>query len=174
MNSKPISSNPTETICNFLQEIGIKVHKGPVNEETFLPGILIKHGELVIDESKLKYPGDILHEAGHIAVMTPEERKLSYGNVGQPADAQKALGEEIMAICWSYAALSKLGLPIQCVFHEDGYKGASDWLIEEYERGNYIGVATLQWTGMCYDAKNAEAKNTQPFPHMVKWIRGNE
>ena len=85
-----------QAIKDFLQEIGIPYIEETIAEETFLPGILIRRGTLVVDNEKLLYPGDILHEAGHIAAMTPEERWTISGNVGENLDAQKAMGEEMM------------------------------------------------------------------------------
>ena len=171
MATQTSAQHITETICTFLEEIGFRIHKQLITEETFLPGILISHGELIIDEGKLLYPGDILHEAGHLAVMTPEERINSKGNVGNTVNPQQAAGEEMMAICWSYAASCKLGLAPEVVFHPDGYKGSSDWLIEQYTSGNYMGLPILQWIGLCYDAKMAAANKAEAYPQMSKWLR---
>lgn len=160
-----------ERIKSFLDEIGIPVRYAEINEDTFLPGILIDRGSIVVDKSKLLYPGDVLHEAGHVAVMFPNERINAHGNVGEIFDYQRAMGDEITAIAWSYAALLKIGIPPEVVFHPDGYKGSSDWYIVEFTSGNYIGLPTLQWMGFCYDEKNAPLHNTKPYPHMVKWLR---
>lgn len=162
---------PTEKIIDFIRSIGIDVEKTAISEETFLPGILIKNGRLLVDEAKLLYPGDLLHEAGHIAVMPGEERALSEGNVGEKKEQSKAGGEELMAIAWSYAASVHLKLSPETVFHPDGYKGSSDWLIEQYTNGIYIALPTLQWIGLCYDQKNASIHNSRPYPHMIKWLR---
>jgi hypothetical protein len=59
----------------FLRAIGIPVHFKPIATDCFLPGISIINGEIVVDMEKLKYPGDILHKAGHIAVMRPWDQK---------------------------------------------------------------------------------------------------
>ena len=72
-------------IISFLIDIGIEVRVEAPAEPTVLPGIDVQHGALVFDEAQLKYPGDLLHEAGHIAVVTPERRKRLHGNVGQKA-----------------------------------------------------------------------------------------
>jgi hypothetical protein len=160
-----------DKMIHFIRSIGIAVEEAPIHEETFLPGILIKNGGLQIDREQLLYPGDILHEAGHLAVMPAHSRVQSYGNIGEQQDAGVAGGEEMMAISWSYAALRHLQLPIELLFHPDGYKGASDWFIEQYGKGTYLALPTLQWIGLCYDEKNATIYNTQPYPHMLKWLR---
>ncbi len=173
-SSHQLFSNPvTQRIADFLVSKEIEVQAGAINEDSFLPGILIKEGMLIVDEEKLKYPGDLLHEAGHLAVMTEEDRKAKTGNIGE-ADAEeqsKAMGEEIMAIAWSYAACVEMGLSHEVVFHEGGYKGASDWYVEQYASGSAIGLPALQWIGLCYDHKNAKEKNSKPYPHMIKWKR---
>ena len=58
----------TTTIVNFLVDIGLGVRSGRISGQTFLPGIMIEQGTLRIDEAQLKYPGDLLHEAGHLAL----------------------------------------------------------------------------------------------------------
>jgi len=160
-----------QLVENFLNEIGIPVIEATITEDTFLPGILIRNGTLVVDREKLLYPGDLLHEAGHIAVMAPEERTAKTGNMSNDKEQSVAAGEEIMAICWSYAALAHLGLPPEYLFHPDGYKGASQWYIEQFTSGIYIGLPALQWLGLCYDEKNAAINNVPAYPHMVRWLR---
>lgn len=160
-----------QVIKDFLQEIGIPYIEETITEDTFLPGILIRNGALVVDHEKLLYPGDILHEAGHIAAMTPEERMTTSGNVGEKLDAQKAMGEEMMAIAWSYAATVKLGLPAEFVFHPDGYRGASQWYIEQYTSGANPCLPLMQWAGFCYDEKQAAKNEVPPYPYMIRWLR---
>ena len=52
----------------FVRGIGIDVRAEPLPDDTFLPGLDIRHGAIVVDEARLSYPGDLLHEAGHVAV----------------------------------------------------------------------------------------------------------
>lgn len=162
---------PVTEMIRFISSIGIEVEEAVINEETFLPGILIRNGRLLVDMEKLQYPGDLLHEAGHLAVMPASERKNAGGNVGQQQPEQQAAGEEMMAIAWSYAALKHLQLPPETVFHPDGYKGASDWLIEQFAGGTPLSLPLMQWVGLCYDERNAALHNCAPYPHMLKWLR---
>jgi hypothetical protein len=69
-----------------------------------------EQGGLIYDPGKLRYPGDLLHEAGHLAVMSPERRLRAQPYVGKYA------AEEMMAIAWSYAAAVHLGLDPSIVF----------------------------------------------------------
>src|SRR4051812_24975683 len=94
----------TQKIVSFLREIGLKVETGTLEEPTFLPGLEMRYGTLIVDEAKLKYPGDLLHEAGHLAVKRAEARQAASGS------ANIEDYEEMAAIAWSYAALLHLGL----------------------------------------------------------------
>ena len=161
----------TETIIRFIHSIGIKTVYGTTDHETFLPGILIHEGSLIIDRKKLLYPGDLLHEAGHIAVMKKEDRMHMTGNVGLNKNQSEAGGEELMAIAWSYAAVVHLRLNPEVVFHANGYMGASQWYIDQYTSGTYIALPALQWIGLCYDEKQAALHNAKPYPYMNKWLR---
>lgn len=160
----------TARIIDFIRSIGIPVSFGEIApEKQFLPGMCIQNSGLIIDMDALKYPGDLLHEAGHLAVITPAKRSSLNGKLESGSD--EAMGEEMMAIAWSYAAAVHLQLDLNIVFHEDGYKGESDNLINNFSHGHYVGLPLLQWVGLTYDTQNAKVKNTQPFPHMLKWIR---
>lgn len=154
-----------EQIVAFLHAIGIAVQFEPLTTETFLPGITIRQGALVIDPAQLKYPGDLLHEAGHPAVVPAARRRDLKWNVG------KSAGEELMAIAWSYAAAAHLNLDPAVVFHPHGYRGGGQTLIDNFRQGRHIGVPTLQWIGLTYERKQAVAANVPPYPHMIKWLR---
>ncbi|MCR4029438.1 MULTISPECIES: hypothetical protein [Flavobacterium] len=152
----------------FLKEIGIDIIEKKL-EETFLPGLELGPDCIYIDYDKLLYPGDILHEAGHLAVTIPSERKL----VGSTKISKDwpTQGDEIAAILWSYAALRYLQLPPEFVFHPNGYKGSSEWFISNFESKSYIGLHLLEWMGLCLGNEKAEKENKSPFPAMQKWLR---
>lgn len=155
----------------FLQSIGIEMVFTSLDEPTFLPGLCIREGKLLVDREKLLYPGDILHEAGHIAVVEEKYRSQLNDNVNDMPGYMD--GNELVAILWSYAALKAIGFPEEVVFHPDGYKGASDWFIEHLQSGNYIALPLLQWMGMALDEKNAAEQGVEPFPKMISWLRQN-
>jgi hypothetical protein len=67
---------------------------------------------------------------------------------------------------WSYAACRRMGISPRVVFHPDGYKGQSDWLLGHYESGSFIGLPLLVWMGMTRAGEGAGA-----FPEMLKWLR---
>jgi hypothetical protein len=163
-----MTNNPnlalTHRIIDFILEIGLETAKAELSQKTFLPGISVDRGAILLDESKLLYPGDLLHEAGHLAVISPEKRKRVRVDVGNKA------AEEMMAIAWSYAALLHLGLEPSVVFHEGGYRGGSESLIENFTNGRYIGVPMLEWIGLTADRRRAAEMGIRPYPHMIKWM----
>lgn len=163
--SDPLNLDPTAaTIIDFLRRIGLRVRWATIDGKTFLPGLHLESGGLVVDAEKLKYPGDLLHEAGHLAVM-PADRRATTG-----PDPGEEMGEEIGAQCWSYAAAVHLGLPPEVVFHSDGYKGSAETLIASYRSG-VVGVPLLQWMELTLDQRAAGAEGRAPYPAMQKWLR---
>ena len=151
-------------ILSFLDEVGIEYELTPLPGESFLPGISIGNGRLLIDVAQLKHPGDVLHEAGHIAVELPEDRPKLSGNVEEHKPNAAKL--EIGVILWTWAAIVYLDLDPAIVFHEEGYRGASTWYIEQFSQGNYIGLPLLKWMGLTGGPQSLE-----PFPHMTQWLR---
>jgi len=156
-------------IIKFLQEIGIQVVEKELPESTFLPGLTIENDQIIVDYAKLKYPGDILHEAGHIAVTSPNDRKL-IGTEKMPSE-WPTQGDEIASILWSFAALSHLNLDPNFVFHSDGYRNSSEWYIKNFTTGNYMGLPLLQWLKMAYPNDKILENEKLAFPAMQNWLR---
>lgn len=146
-------------IYAFLDKIGIERKEAKISGPVFMPGITIENGALVVDMEELKYPGDLLHEAGHIAVTPAAERKTMSGAV-----AKEKGGEEIAAILWSYMAAKEAGIPPQAVFHPDGYKGDSDWLLDNFNNKTYIGLPYLKWANMFELGEDKKL-------NVVNWVR---
>jgi hypothetical protein len=156
-------------IITFLKDIGIDIVEKELDEATFLPGLSLGSNCIFIDLEKLEYPGDILHEAGHLAVTTPLERhQIGTENMSKDWPSQ---GEEIATMLWSFAACKHLELPLEYVFHAGGYKGSSNWLMDNFSSGNYIGLPFLEWTQMSLSIEKAHEHNKPAFPEMIKWMR---
>lgn len=153
------------TICNFLSEIGLRVESASIPENCFLPGIQVSAGGLLVDEEKLKYPGDLLHEAGHLAVVSKDKRMRLNHNVSQNA------GDEIAAIAWSWAALKQLDLEPDILFHPNGYKGQSQWLIETFSQNSGLGLPLLQWMDLAWREDEARELGQPLYPNMKRWLR---
>jgi hypothetical protein len=130
-------------ILGFLDRIGIPHREAPTPEGTFLPGITIDQGTVCFDPAILAHPGDILHEAGHIALTPPSERAALDQAVldAQPVNESVEIG----VLLWTFLAAKKIGLPVEIVFHAGGYKEGSAWLIEQFETGQALGLPLLNW-----------------------------
>jgi hypothetical protein len=155
----------TQKIIDFLTKIGIKTQFCTIDKPTFLPGLNIQNGEIRIDMDKLAYPGDLLHEAGHIAVTESAKRSTTSD------DAFTDAGEEIVAILWSYAAAKEIELPLEILFHPEGYKNSSKWIIESFESQTFMGLPLLEWMQMTAGESKAKDLGIAPFPKMIKWLR---
>jgi hypothetical protein len=156
-----------EQILDFLSNIGLPYRLEPIEEESFLPGLKLDNGILVIDNEKLLYPGDILHEAGHLACMPPNQRVDMNGHL-ENNDLNNA--GEMMAIAWSYAACLYINIDPYIVFHENGYKSGGSSIVANFNKGQYFGVPMLQYYGLALDATQAKLRGVNPFPHMLHWM----
>jgi hypothetical protein len=156
-----------EKMTDFIGNIGLHCSFETIEGNTFLPGLKLRNGTLIIDKEKLLYPGDILHEAGHLACMPPEIRKTMSDSL---ENNDMHSGGEMMAIAWSYAACLHLGIDLNIVFHEGGYKGGAASIVDNFNHGRYFGVPLLQWSGMCYEPAKARELNRKSFPEMTSWV----
>jgi hypothetical protein len=149
-----------DRITGFLDQIGIPWTHATLGDGEFLPGVRIENGMIQFDQDQLKWPGDLLHEAGHIAISPPSLR----ATLGGKLEATPA--EEMAALAWSFAAAVACGIEPAVVFHEGGYKKGGEQLIAQYSSGlppGGPGVPMLQWYGM-----------TTGFPQMNSWLRETE
>jgi len=156
----------TGTIVAFLRAIGLRVRAGAIAQITALPGIDIDNGALVVDESCLIHPGDLLHEAGHLAVVPPARRAGFHHDVGNDP------GEEMSAIAWSWAAALHLQIDPALVFHNDGYRGGSSAILTAFRDKYYFGVPMLDVAGMTIEPGRARRQGLSGaiFPAMRSWL----
>lgn len=152
--SLSLEVSTVDQITGFLDRIGIAWLETALTDAEFLPGIRLEDGVLKFDREHLKWPGDLLHEAGHVAVTAPSRRAALDGKLEvSPAD-------EMGALAWSYAAAVACGIDPLIVFHEGGYKSNGAQLAQQFAHGGGPGVPMLQWYRM-----------TTSFPHMSHWLR---
>lgn len=157
------SESVGERILAFLERIGIEATAAPVRERSFLPGMTVHDGGIVYDPDH-PCPGDLLHEAGHIAVTDPFERPTL-------AEVSQDPGEEMAAMAWSYAAALEIGIDPEYVFHPLGYGGRAAEILADFKAGGCVGVPMLQWFGMTCDPRQAASVGLPPFPKMARWLR---
>jgi hypothetical protein len=169
--SRPNARMPTDemrylpAIVAFLEAIGLRIEWGDVPPDSFLPGVLVIGGGLRIDAGRLSHPGDLLHEAGHLAGLSGEERGRALPAIDTDG------GAEMMAIAWSHAAALHIGVPLEVLFHAEGYKGGAESLIENFAAGRFIGVPMLQYFGLAFEPRLAAERGLPAYPHMHRWLR---
>jgi len=146
---------------SFLKEVGIEVGLSGGHETQLLDGLAIAEGKLLIDPVVSVWPSDLLHEAGHIAVASPEDR----ANL-DPIEPDAT--DEMMAIAWSYAASRACNVSLEQLFHDGGYRDDNAWLQQSFASGTYIGAPKLSYHGM---TEPADAGSPDSFPAMCRWIR---
>jgi hypothetical protein len=129
--------------------------------ESFLPGIAIEQGGLLVDDARLEYPGDLLHEAGHVAMAPAEARPWMSGSLEDVPGLDTSV-LEWAAIPWSYAAALHIGIDPAAVFHEGGYRGRSAGLLANFRLGVPIGLHLLVDAGMT---------TARLYPGMKRWLR---
>lgn len=164
-----LAGSETERMIAFLREIGIPVDVVTLPADGFLPGIVVDQGRLVVDLARLRYPGDLLHEGGHIALVEPAQRPLLTAAVALPGVDMTRL--ENAVVPWSYAAARHLGIDPAVVFHDGGYRGKARGLLATFGFGVYPGVPLLEELGLTASPARAAELGVAPYPHMLRWLR---
>ncbi|MES2795550.1 MAG: hypothetical protein V4683_06280 [Bacteroidota bacterium] len=153
----------------FLIKIGIPVRFESLDKPTFLPGLFIDKGTIILDLEKLKYPGDLLHEAGHIAIVPAAERlSISEADIALRKDRES---EEMMAIAWSYAVCVEIDINPSFIFHDEGYNKGGSSIAANFKEERYFGVPMLQWVGMALEKSQALILDKPAYPKMLQWLR---
>lgn len=170
MPSDPSVADPTlERILAFLRQVGLRVAEAPVEDEAFLPGVRIADGGLVFDRTRLRWPGDLLHEAGHLAVLPAAVRDSFSGDLAGHEDIPHA--GELEAMAWAYAATLAAGLDPSVLFHEGGYRGQSAALQLTYAMGVHPGAEGLAKAGLTHRRTAEDTMGPATYPAMRQWLR---
>lgn len=170
-------------IANFLNALTprIRVRREIRPQVTFLPGIRLSGRTLFITPDNPRFkPGDLLHEAGHIAVMPsmfrhrmqidiekstgPAIERYMEHHAGYDDPVVRAIiqaGEQ-EAIAWSYAAAAAARINPTHVFHEGAYGGDEIGLLHALDARAHPGIHGLQAGGMT---------TTKLFPKMLRWMQ---
>ncbi|CAM3472938.1 hypothetical protein [Paracidovorax anthurii] len=156
-------------IMDFLRGIGLAVREAELPDGCFLPGVRVEHGGLCVDVARLRWPGDLLHEAGHLAVIPSALRPQVDGALQELPAVEH--GGETEATAWAWAAMRHLGLDAAVLFHDGGYHGQAESLRFTFEMGVYLGSAGLVAAGLTLQPAQAEALGVEPYPHMRAWLR---
>lgn len=171
-------------IASFLEGLGFSLTEKPV-PSGFLPGIRVRGMTMQFDRTRMLSAGDMLHEAGHIAIIpamfrpkVSDDIDASLGVLAQEyidkAPLQRADGTEDPVVrgllqcgeteaqAWSFAAATAIGIPPNVVFHGRAYEGHSREIIAMLSVGAFLGINGLVAGGMV---------KPRQFPRMNRWLQ---
>lgn len=175
----------------FVRGIGLTV---TISEEAdlkdaFIPYVRVEAGGMTI--SGAVFPGDILHEAGHLAVIPGDFRPLAVDSLSAVMNAMTKYIEnnphglaqwpedptsrailqsgEAEATAWQYAAAQAIGLPDEWLFPPDSYEGESAQVLQYLKSKTHLGVNGLQAAGWTVQRKQ-EYRESAVFPALNFWL----
>jgi hypothetical protein len=166
-------------VAAFLNDIGIPARAGKVHD-SFLPHVRISKGEIVYDTQA--DVSDLLHEAGHVALIPAKYRHLCDGDMDASMETifenSHAAGEmaadsptaraliqasESEATAWAWAAGKYLGLPEAEIITDnpDHYNGEGPEIRAMLAARAHFGINGLRAAGMIDSVKQ--------FPTLNRW-----
>ena len=180
-------------VIEGLRGLGVPIELSEAPEEdAFIEGVWIDRGVMYVHLATLRAPGDIFHEAGHLAIVPPDFRQyittgdleesefmtkmsefLKQGGLLQipecPVSRALIQCSETEAMAWSYAAAAEIGYPTLKVFFFDEvelgdqpYEGHGEELDQSFALGCHMGINGMHHAGLC---------NMREFPKMKKWMQ---
>lgn len=186
----PETSPLVRKVERWLRRIGLSVEHGARYEPCFNEGIWVVDGGIVFDP-ELAHPGDLLHEAGHLAIMPSFARAFANGgptgdvmlSIQRPIDDYMAAHPDGLmqwpedpiaraciqcdaseAIAWAYAAAvaAKVDPWLTC---ERGFGDRNDaeFIFRGLQRGARVGVNGLRAAGFI--------ARVDHFPRLTKWLQ---
>lgn len=178
-----------DACATFLERIGITV-KIDLDANGFLPGVRIKGRTILVREASDKLAGDVLHEAGHIAVMPSLLVDKLEGNSESPEIIQaisawfddhpdsmnypeSPVGRAMLqcgeteATAWSYAAAHAAGVDTLTPFRK-GFDGQGHFIRLQFSLGRHLGIHGLAASGMTDLPMRG---GDYAFPKMKRWLQ---
>lgn len=162
----------------FCREIGLEVEWRP-GASGFLKGVEISGGKLLVSPDA--EPSNLLHEAGHLAVLPALARRAVCGNVddglaaffdagmSEPVDSpfSRALmqSSDTEATAWAWAAGQALGLEARNIIRNEDYDGEGESVRAMLAARCYLGINGLFHAGMC------KLRGEGAYPEMVHWLQ---
>lgn len=147
--------------------------------DTFIPGAWIESETLWCEPTRLECIGDLLHEAGHLA-LTPSRFRFLWTRTEFDGDAVQSIplllrcgqenplfrhlidGDEQAAIAWSYAAAISIGLEPTTLHLHQHFDGQWKEIVNALKVKRHAGVNNLQHVKLTSRAN---------FPQMVRWLQ---
>lgn len=175
---------------SFLRALGLSVVEVP-GVSGFLPHVAVVNGALHVDVLNV-LPGDLLHEAGHLALMPSRYRSKAHGQLGAAFKAMLSHLDEHPdglssypecrccravlqasdpeATAWQYAAACAIGLPDDLLFPANAFGGTAHEVLFALNQNTYLGIHGLraaQWTAV----SARTARGLPVFPELAFWLQ---
>lgn len=168
-------------ILDFLGAIGIGtiIHTDKITGN-FFPKVKIINGWLTYNPDAI--PSDILHEAGHIALVPFKYRSMCQADMGasikaiwDKANLEGEIGADTYifraliqcsdpeATAWAWAAGNLLGIPEDQIIRDHDYNGEGKEIRQMLSGNCYMGINGLRAAGMIDSVRD--------FPKMKRWIQ---
>ena len=180
-----------QRVVSFLRALGLEVEEtNEVRDDSFVPGVWLSRGRVIVNVD-VAHVGDVLHEAGHLAIIPSTMRQLVRPGELPGTDLERAIEEymathvladdlgredptfrailqmgDCEATAWAYAACREIGILPQILFAERGngtvpYDGFGASIWEALDARAYFGINGLQAAGYC---------TVRDFPRMRRWL----
>lgn len=179
-------SEPLARCLDFFRAIGLPwAWKRGANG--FLDGVEVERGALLIDPCASA--SNILHEAGHLAIMPGRFRVNASGDLS--AAMEQMFGEvdftdpdsgiaraaiqcgDAEATAWAWAVGVHLRLPPRTVIKDAEYDGTGAFLRTSLRVGAYAGINGLSHAGFCAvrPGSYATARGLPVYPQLAMWLQ---
>ena len=175
------------TAMAFLQTIGIPARLVENVDGGFTPNVRISKGCLVVGWRA--HVSNVLHEAGHMAVLPAHFRPWMTGNLQQghrrmmnfvgamDLDPDSPLMRAVLqssdpeVTAWAWAAGSHLGLAPSEIVRDADYGGEGEQIRACLTTGYYVGIHGLAHAGFCSVRTGGRL---QPYPLLQHWLQPAE
>lgn len=181
----PMEDPFAQQAVDFLTKIGLNVEivQGATG---FLPTIEIRDGSLRVDPGACA--SNILHEAGHLAIVPGRFRGYLSGNLNQGmVRIQDVLVEENLdpdsyemrammqagdteATAWAWAAGKAIGLPEHEIIRSEEYGGEGEGIRFMLSLCAYVGIHGISHAGFCLPRENPYC-DRPAYPKMAFWLQ---
>ena len=178
-------------ILVFLKKIGLDVLVQP-GASGFVKGVHIVNGALHVDTA-VATPSNILHEAGHIAIVPVKYRDTISNDISagvsmmlediasrdihpdHPLYRAAMQCGDTEATAWAYAAGIHLGLDPEVIIEDRDYNGDGANVRFMVGNGHYFGVHGLAHAGFCsLNTRSEKLTGLPSYPKLSMWLQNAE
>ena len=180
---------PLLKTVDFLNKIGLNTvfaNDNNVFKDTFMKNVSMIDGTLFIN--KKTKTSDLLHEAGHLAVLHPDYRKLVNNNltsilkktateidISKQENSKYMYCEDVCATAWAGAVGFYLKLKDNDIIDKKQYQNWGADILYSLKNNCYMGIKQLQYAGFCVQYESAKRltqfADLPVYPQLKKWIQ---